>query len=76
MIFILKPFLFWYKIWSDWEESEKWILKIAIRIYSESKYFITTSVTRLDTLLHFGQLLKACGNKYFAQIVNIFRQFL
>ena len=30
-------------------------------------------VTRLGDLLHFGQLLKACDNNYFAEI---FRQFL
>ena len=32
---------------------------------------ITTSVTRLGNLLHFGQLFKASGNNYFAQIVYI-----
>ena len=26
------------------------------------------SVTRLDDLLHFGQIFKACGNNYFARI--------
>ena len=35
-----------------------------------------SSVTRLSDLLHFGQLFKACGNNYFAQIDHIFRQFL
>ena len=35
-----------------------------------------TSVTRLGDLLHFGQLFKACGNNYFAQIVHIFKDFL
>ena len=35
-----------------------------------------TSVTRSGELLHFGQLIKACGNNYFAQITHIFRQFL
>ena len=35
-----------------------------------------TSVTRLGDLLHFGQILKACGNYYFAQIVYILRDFL
>ena len=29
------------------------------------------SVTRLDNLLHFGQLFKACGDNYFAQITHI-----
>ena len=35
----------------------------------------TNSVTRLGDLLHFGQLYKACGNSYFAQIAHICRQF-
>ena len=30
------------------------------------------SVTRLGDLLDFGQLFKAFGNNYFAQILNIF----
>ena len=34
----------------------------------------TNSVTRLGDLLHFGQLYKACGNSYFAQIAHIFKQ--
>ena len=34
------------------------------------------SVTRLADLLQFGQLFKACGNTYFAQIAHTFRQFL
>ena len=36
----------------------------------------TASVTRLGDLLHYGQLFKASGNNYFAQIAHIFRQFL
>ena len=36
----------------------------------------TASVTRLRDLLHFWQLLKACGNNYFALISAIFRHFL
>ena len=32
---------------------------------------IESSVTRLGDLLHFGQLFKACGNNYFAQIAHI-----
>ena len=35
-----------------------------------------SSVTRLGDLLHFGQLLKAFGNNYFAQISHILRQIL
>ena len=38
--------------------------------------WLTSSVTRLGDLLHFGQLFKAYGNNYFAQIAHIFRQFL
>ena len=33
------------------------------------------SVIRFGDLLHFGQLFKACGMNYFAQITHIFRQF-
>ena len=33
--------------------------------------FLTSSVTRLGNLLQFGQLFKACGNNYFAQIAHI-----
>ena len=36
---------------------------------------IISSVARLGDLLHFGQLFKACGNNYFAQIAHIFIQF-
>ena len=32
-------------------------------------------VTRLGDFLLFGQLFKACGNNYFAQIAHIFRHF-
>ena len=35
-----------------------------------------TIVTRLGNLLDFGQLFKAFGNSYFAQISHILRQFL
>ena len=31
---------------------------------------LSCSVTRLDDLLHFGQLFKACGSNYFAQIAT------
>ena len=34
---------------------------------------MVTSVTRLDNLLDFGQLFKAVGNNYFAQISHILR---
>ena len=34
-----------------------------------------TSMTRLSDLLHFGQLFKAYGDKNFAKIAHIFRQF-
>ena len=32
---------------------------------------LSSSVTRLGDLLDFGQLFKACGNNYLAQIVHI-----
>ena len=35
-----------------------------------------TSVTRLGDLLHFGQLFKACGINYFAQITHILGNFV
>ena len=37
--------------------------------------FPSNSVTRLGNLLHFGQLLKACGSNYFSQIRLIFGIF-
>ena len=37
--------------------------------------FVVTSMTRLGDLLHFGQLFKACGNNYFAQITHILGNF-
>ena len=37
---------------------------------------VLLSVARLGNLLHFGQLFKACGKNYFAQISHIFSQFL
>ena len=33
------------------------------------------SITKLGNFLHFRQLFKACGNNYFAQIAQIFRQY-
>ena len=35
-----------------------------------------SSETRLGNLLHYGQLFKACGIIYFAQITHILIQFL
>ena len=37
---------------------------------------LVNSVTRLGDFLHFGQLFKAYGNNYFAQIAHSCRQFL
>ena len=37
--------------------------------------FYASSVTRLDNLLHFGQLFKAHGKNYFAQNAHIFSNF-
>ena len=50
-------------------------LKFVYDIASWSLW-IPTSVTRLGDLLDFGQLFKAFGNNYFAQILHIIRQFL
>ena len=36
---------------------------------------VVASVTRLGDLLYFGQLFKAIGNNYFAQIAHIIRRF-
>ena len=38
-------------------------------------FWVSISVTRLDNLLHFGQLFKACGKNYFAQIAHISGNF-
>ena len=32
------------------------------------------SVTRFGDLLHIGQFFKACGNKFFAKIYDMFRE--
>ena len=44
---------------------------VAISIDSDRSpsfsFGLAFSVTRLGDLLHFGQLLKACGNNYFGQ---------
>ena len=34
------------------------------------------SVTRLENLLHFGQLIKACGNNYFAKMPTFWALFV
>ena len=36
---------------------------------------VTSSVTRLGDLIHFGQLFKACGINYFAQVAHILGNF-
>ena len=36
---------------------------------------VGVSVTRLGDLLHFGQIFKACGDNYFAQITHILDTF-
>ena len=36
---------------------------------------LLTIVTRLGDLLHFGQLFKACGDNYLAQITHILDTF-
>ena len=42
---------------------------------AEVKMWSEVSVTRLGHLLHLGQLFKARGSNYLAQIAHIFRQF-
>ena len=39
------------------------------------RFTTASSVTRLGDLFHFGQLFKAGGNNYFAQIAHIFDKF-
>ena len=39
-------------------------------------HLVTVSVTRFGDLLHFGQIFKAFGNNFFAQISHSLRQFL
>ena len=41
-----------------------------------TRILVLSSVTRLVDLLDFGQLFKAFGNNYFAQISHILRQYL
>ena len=43
--------------------------------YEREILHVVVSVTILRDLLHFGQLFKACGDIYFAQINHIIRQF-
>ena len=52
------------------------ILGVILKVYFKQTSLIGISVTRLGNLLHFGQLFKACGNIYLAQITHVFRQFL
>ena len=44
------------------------MIKIKVDSKLLFKIELPSSVTRLGDLLHFGQLFKACGNNYFAQI--------
>ena len=37
--------------------------------------YVSTRVTRLADLLHFGQIFKACGNNFFTQIDHILANF-
>ena len=46
------------------------------RLEYEARSSASTSVTRLADLSHFGQLLKASGNNYFAQIAHILGNFI
>ena len=49
-----------------------WVNKNDVRIEQRERKKQKESVTWLDDLLNFGQLFKACGNNYFAQIAHIF----
>ena len=42
-----------------------------IHVHAKSCCIMYPSVTKLGDLLHFGQLFKAFGNNYFAQIAHI-----
>ena len=46
------------------------MIKIKVDSKLLFKIELPSSVTRLSDLLHFGQLFKACGNTYFAQIAH------
>ena len=63
--------IWWIKtvllVWSNPRQSTRWS--------AVQWYFPTYSVTRLNNLLHFGLLFRACGNNYFAQIAHIFGEF-
>ena len=52
-----------------------WVNKNDVRIEQRERKKQKESVTWLDDLLNFGQLFKACGNNYFAQIAHIFGNF-
>ena len=49
---------------------------VQLTSYFTTEYEIKSSVTRCCNLLDFGQLFKAFGNNYFAQISHILKQFL
>ena len=49
---------------------------MTLSILNSKNRFDLTSVTRFDDLLNFGQVFKAFGNNYFAQISHILWQFL
>ena len=55
--------------------SQNWTNHL-VTLDAVSRQAEANSVTRLGDLMHFGQLFKASGNNYFAQIAHIFMQFL
>ena len=57
----------------DWSCLKENYLTLKMEI---SSFSLTTSVTRLGDLLDFGQLFKAFGNIYVAQISYILRKIL
>ena len=48
----------------------------AVDVKTTLLFWLSISVTILVDLLDFGQVFKAFGNNYFAQISHILRQFL
>ena len=46
-----------------------------LHVQSNNLISDAVSATRLGNILHFGQLFKACGNNYFAQIAHILGNF-
>ena len=76
MVFVIQKL---YTKRSQWITS-KYASTYIFQLLEQHKVGFSTlvlhSVTWLGDLLHLGQLFKACGNNYFAQIADILRQLL